>query len=62
LAVVGYPLDPQVYLISELPVRAEAQTFVLAGGSAIALAFGAAWLAAQRAAARSPVEALRRLD
>ena len=62
LQAVGYPLDPQVYLISELPVRAEPQTFLLAGGSAIALAFGAAWLAAQRAATRSPVEALRRLD
>jgi lipoprotein-releasing system permease protein len=59
---VGYPLDPQVYLIDRLPVRAEAGAFWLAGSAAIALAFGAAWLAAQRAASRPPVEALRRLD
>lgn len=62
LDAVGYPLDPQVYLISQLPVQVEAATFVLAGGSATVLAFAAAWFSAQRAAARAPVEALRRLD
>ncbi|MSQ82558.1 MAG: ABC transporter permease [Myxococcales bacterium] len=59
---VGYPLDPQVYLISRLPVHAEAGPFVLAAAAAVVLSFGAAWLAAQRAAGRPPVEALRRLD
>ena len=62
LDAVGYPLDPQVYLISRLPVQTEPMAYFLAGGAAIALAFGAAWLSAQRAAARQPVEALRRLD
>ncbi len=62
LDVVGYPLDPSVYLISRLPVQAEPQAFALAGGAAVVLALAAAWLAAQRASARSPVEALRRLD
>lgn len=62
LDVVGYPLDPTVYLISRLPVQAEPQAFWMAGGAAITLAFAAAWLAAQRAAGRNPVEALRRLD
>jgi ABC-type lipoprotein release transport system permease subunit len=62
LDVVGYPLDPQVYLIDRVPVQIEAAMFVLAGGAAVVLAFGAAWLAAQRAAARRPVDALRRLD
>ena len=62
LDVVGYPLDPHVYLISRLPVLIEVQPFLLAGGSAIALCFGAAWAAARRAAERSPVDGLRRLD
>ncbi len=62
LDTVGYPLDPQVYLISRLPVHAEPATFGLAAASAVALAFVAAWLAAQRAAGRPPVDALRRLD
>ena len=62
LDAVGYPLDPQVYLIARLPVQTEPAAFALAGGAAIALAFGAAWFSAQRAAARNPVEALRRLD
>lgn len=62
LDAVGYPLDPQVYLISRLPVLIEASTFVIAGISATVLAFAAAWWAAGRAASRAPVEALRRLD
>ncbi|MBI5607988.1 MAG: ABC transporter permease [Deltaproteobacteria bacterium] len=62
LDVVGYPLDPSVYLISRLPVQAEPQAFALAGGAAVVLALAAEWLAAQRASVRSPVEALRRLD
>ncbi|MBM4344237.1 MAG: ABC transporter permease [Deltaproteobacteria bacterium] len=62
LDTVGYPLDPQVYLISRLPVHAEPATFGLAAAAAVALAFVAAWLAAQRAAGRPPVDALRRLD
>ncbi len=62
LDAVGYPLDPQVYLISRLPVLIEASTFVIAGVAATVLAFAAAWWSAQRAASRAPVEALRRLD
>lgn len=62
LEAVGYPLDPHVYLISELPVRIEAETFFVAGGAATLLTFGAAWLAARRAAVRSPVQGLQRLD
>lgn len=62
LDAVGYPLDPQVYLISRLPVLIEASTFVVAGLAATVLAFAAAWWSAQRAASRAPVEALRRLD
>ena len=62
LDAVGYPLDPQVYLISRLPVLIEWQTFVIAGAAATVLAFAAAWWSAQRAASRAPVEALRRLD
>ncbi len=62
LDAVGYPLDPQVYLISRLPVLIEASTFVVAGIAATVLAFAAAWWSAQRAASRAPVEALRRLD
>ena len=62
LDAVGYPLDPQVYLISRLPVLIEASTFLIAGVAATFLAFAAAWWSAQRAASRAPVEALRRLD
>jgi len=62
LDAVGYPLDPHVYLISKLPVQIEAATFALAGGAATLLTFAAAWLAARRAAERSPVDGLRRLD
>ena len=50
LSTVGYPLDPNVYLISELPVVIEPGTFLLAGGSATLLTFGASWWAARRAA------------
>ena len=50
LDAVGYPLDPQVYLISRLPVQIEASAFVLAGGAAVVLAFAASWTSAQRAA------------
>jgi ABC-type lipoprotein release transport system permease subunit len=59
---VGYPLDPHVYLIARLPVQIEAFPFVLAGVSAVGLCFGAALVAARRAASRPPVEGLRRLD
>ncbi len=59
---IGYPLDPHVYLISRLPVLIEPQPFVLAGTAAVALCFGAAWVAARRAAERAPVDGLRRLD
>ncbi len=62
LAQIGYPLDPNVYLIDELPVQIEASTFGLAGGAATALSFGAAWISARRAATRAPVDGLRRLD
>ncbi|MCB9739029.1 MAG: ABC transporter permease [Deltaproteobacteria bacterium] len=62
LDLVGYPLDPHVYLISRLPVQIEVFPFVLAGGSAVSLCFAAAWLAARRAAERAPVDGLRRLD
>ncbi len=62
LDAVGYPLDPQVYLISRLPVLVEPASFFLAGGAATLLAFAAAWFSAQRAASRAPVDALRRLD
>ncbi|MCO4760406.1 MAG: ABC transporter permease [Myxococcales bacterium] len=62
LAKIGYPLDPNVYLIDELPVQIEATTFAMAGGAATALSFGAAWVSARRAATRSPVDGLRRLD
>ncbi len=59
---IGYPLDPHVYLISRLPVLIEPQPFLLAGTAAVALCFGAAWVAARRASERSPVDGLRRLD
>ncbi len=62
LMAIGYPLDPHVYLISELPVQVDGSTFALAGGSAVALTFAASWLSARRAALRSPVDGLRRLD
>lgn len=62
LSAIGYPLDPHVYLIAELPVQIEAATFLLAGGAATGLSFAAAWASARRAADRSPVEGLRRLD
>jgi len=62
LDAIGYPLDPQVYLISRLPVLVQPASFLLAGGAATLLAFAAAWFAAQRAAGKPPVEALRRLD
>ena len=62
LAWVGYPLDPHVYLIDELPVELNTSTFVLAGGAAVVLTLAAAWVSARRAASRSPVDGLRRLD
>jgi len=62
LQAIGYPLDPQLYLISALALQIEAVSFALAGGSATVLGFASAWFAAQRAAARAPVDALRRLD
>jgi len=59
---VDYPLDPKVYLISRLPVQLDWAPFAVAGVAAVLLSFGAAWIAAERAAARSPVDGLRRLD
>lgn len=62
LTQIGYPLDPNVYLIDQLPVQINGSTFALAGGAATALSFGAAWVSARRAATRAPVDGLRRLD
>lgn len=58
----GFELDPKVYYISQLPVEIDPLEFALTGVAALAFTFFASRYSANRAAERTPVEGLRRLD
>lgn len=58
----GFELDPKVYYISELPVAIDPLEFALTGVAALLFTFFASRYSASRAASRTPVEGLRRLD
>ena len=58
----GFHLDPKVYYISELPVAMEPWDFALTGVAALLFSFLASRYSANKAAQRTPVEGLRRLD
>ena len=60
LAYVGLPLDPEVYYISELPVKMNARDILIVAASAEALAFVATIYPSMLAANLKPVEGLRR--
>ncbi len=60
LAYVGLPLDPEVYYISELPVKMNARDILIVAASAEALAFVATLYPSMLAANLKPVEGLRR--
>ena len=60
LAYVGLPLDPEVYYISELPVKMNARDILIVAASAEGLAFVATLYPSMLAANLKPVEGLRR--
>jgi len=59
---VGFPLDPLVYFVSELPVNLQWPDVATAAVMSLAFIFVAVSVAARRAAERSPVEGLRELE
>ncbi len=62
LIFVGFPLDPQVYFVSKLPVHLRATDILLASGLSLAAIYVAVLVAARTAAGKSPVEGLRELE
>ena len=58
----GFYLDPKVYYISKLPVAMEPWDFAVTGIAALLFSFLASRYSANKAAQRTPVEGLRRLD
>lgn len=62
LHYVGFPLDPQVYFVSSLPVSLQWSDFVWASGLAMLLVYVSVSVAARRASALTPVEGLRNLE
>jgi len=60
LAFVGLPLDPEVYYISELPVRLRAPDILLVSFAAVLLSFLATIYPSVLAARMRPVDGLRR--
>jgi lipoprotein-releasing system permease protein len=55
----GYPLDPTIYMIGQLPVRASLPEFALTAGVALAICAGATLYPARKAARLDPVAGLR---
>ncbi len=62
LILVGYPLEPEVYLIDRLPVSIEAIEVVLAVISTLLLTFVATLYSAGRAGRLMPVEGIRYVE
>jgi len=62
LIVVGYPLEPEVYLIDRLPVSIEAIEVLLAVFSTLLLTFIATLYSAGRAGRLMPVEGIRYVE
>ena len=62
LLFVGFPLDPQVYFVSKLPVHLRVTDVVLASGLSLVAIYVAVLVAARAAAGKSPVEGLRELE
>lgn len=59
---VGYPLDPEVYLIRRLPVVIDLAEFALVAAGGLLFTFGAIQFSASRAAQKTPVEGLRKVE
>jgi lipoprotein-releasing system permease protein len=62
LGSVGFPLDPKVYFVSQLPVHLRAGDVFMACGLSLVAIYVAVLVAARRAAMKSPVEGLRELE
>ena len=62
LEKIGFPLDPEVYFVSRLPVKVSGWDLILSSVLSLAAIWTAVSVAARRAARKSPVEGLRELD
>lgn len=62
IQAIGYPLDPEVYLISELPVEVAPGVVALVGGMALVLTTLTTLYSASRASRMAPIAGLRHLD
>ena len=59
---VGFPLDPEVYFVSKLPVHLRIRDMGLSAALALVAIYLAVSVAARKAARKSPVEGFRELD
>jgi lipoprotein-releasing system permease protein len=59
---VGYPLDPEVYLIGQLPVVIDVLESALVALGGLVFTFAAIQYSAGRASKKTPVEGLRTID
>jgi len=59
---VGFPLDPEVYFVSKLPVHLRIEDMALSSALALVAIYLAVSIAARKAARKSPVEGFRELD
>jgi ABC-type lipoprotein release transport system permease subunit len=62
LHFVGFPLDPQVYFVSKLPIHLRLTDVVMACGISLVAIYVAVLFAARAAANKAPVEGLRELE
>jgi lipoprotein-releasing system permease protein len=62
LALVGYPLEPEVYLISELPISVDATEIVVVVAATLLLTLAATIGTAARAGRLAPADGIRYVE
>ena len=62
ILLVGYPLDPEVYLIDRLPIQITPALVAAVGVMAVLLTTATTLYSSARASRMSPIEGLRHLD